>query len=266
MDRRVFRQALDQVSRSLIVLGLGAAAFYYVLLFQSASFTARPGFAAFLREPPRAVEALVGGSVDLLQPSGWVVTGMTHPIMLALLTASALVIASGAVAAEVERGSIDLVLTRPVGRTSFLTAKAAAAVVAVTMVETMGFLSALVARATVENVDRVPIAGLARSFAGSWVLFVAIAMVALLISVRSSIRGHAIGLSSGFVIVSFFINFTALLVDELHPLRFVSAFHYFKPSDIIGGQGLGGLVTLAALAAGALAASLTLFSRQDITR
>lgn len=170
MNGSVFRHSLRQVSRPLAFLGLGAAAFYYLILLQSSSFSTRPPFSAFLREPPRAIQALVGGSVDLLQPSGWVATGLTHPIMLALLTASALAIASGAVAGEVERGSIDLVLTRPVERTSFLAAKAAAAVVSIVFVEAMGFSAALVARVTVTGVDTLSIAGLARSFIGSSLL------------------------------------------------------------------------------------------------
>jgi ABC-2 type transport system permease protein len=262
----VFAHSLHQVRRGLIAVGVGAAAFFYLLLLSSSSFATDSSIEGFLREPPRAVQALMGGSFDLFRPSGWVATGMSHPITLSLFTASALMIASGAVATEVERGTIDLVLTRPIRRTSFLAGKAAAAIVAVTFVEAMGFLSALVARLTIEKVDEVTIAELGRAFLGSWLLFCGFAMVAVLVSAHSSLRGRAIGLSVGIVILSFFVNFMALLIDELYGLRFLSPFHYFRAAEVMAGDALGSLWVLVGLGAAAAATALLTFAVRDIRR
>jgi ABC-2 type transport system permease protein len=266
MNVRVCAQSLLQVRRSLIAVGVGAAAFFYLLLLSSSSFVTDMSIEGFLRNPPRAIQALMGGSFDFLRPSGWVATGMSHPLTLSMFTASALMIASGAVATEVERGTIDLVLTRPIRRRSFLAGKAVAAIVAVTFVEAMGLMSALVARVTIEKVDEVTIAELGRAFFGSWLLFSSFAMIAVLVSARSSLRGRAIGLSVGIVILSFFVNFMALLIDDLYGARFLSPFHYFRAVEVMAGDSLGSLWVLVGLGALATMAALVTFSKRDIRR
>jgi ABC-2 type transport system permease protein len=266
MNVYVFAQSLRQVRKSLIAVGIGAALFFYLLLLSSSSFATDSDIQGFLREPPRAIKALLGGSFDFLSPSGWVATGMSHLLTLSLFTASALMIGSGAVAAEVERGTIDLVLTRPIRRTSFLAGKATASIVAVTFVEAMGFVSALIARLTVDKVDEVGVGELARVFLGSWLLFCSFAMVAVLISAHASLRGRAIGLAVGVVVLSFFVNFAALLIDELYGLRFLSLFHYFRPAEVMAGSALGGLWVLAGVGVLAAATALLTFARRDIRR
>jgi ABC-2 type transport system permease protein len=262
----VFAQSLRQVRKSLIAVGLGVAVFFYLILLSSSSFATDSGVQGFLREPPRAVEALMGGSVNFLHPSGWVAAGMSHLLTLSLFTASALMIASGAVATEVERGTIDLVLTRPVRRTSFLAGKAAASLVAVTFVEAMGFVSALIARLTIDKVDDVAVAELARAFLGSWLLFSGVAMVALLISALSSLRGRATGAGVGVVVAFFFVNFIALLIDQLYGLRFLSPFHYFRPAEVMMGDAMAALWVLGALAVVAAATAMVTFASRDIRR
>lgn len=266
MNLRVFGQSLLQVRRGLIAVGVGAAVFFYLLLLSSSSFVTDMSIEGFLRDPPRAIQALMGGSFDFVRPSGWVATGMTHPLTLSMFTASALMISSGAVATEVERGTIDLVLTRPIRRTSFLAGKAAASILAVTFVEAMGLVSALVARVTIDRVDQVTIAELARAFFGSWVLFTGFAMVAVLVSAQSSLRGRAMGLSVGIVILSFFVNFMALLIDELYGLRFLSPFHYFRAVEVMAGDALSSLWVLVALGVAAAVTALITFSNRDIRR
>ena len=266
MNVDVFAQSLRQVRKSLFVVGLGAAALFYLILLSSSSFATDSDVQGFLREPPRAVQALMGGSVDFLHPSGWVAAGMSHLLTLSFFTAAALMIAAGAVATEVERGTIDLVLTRPVRRTSFLAGKAVAALVAVTFVEAMGFASALVARLTIAKVDEVAVADLARVFLGSWLLFVGVAMIALLISAHSSLRGRAIGMAAGVVVASFFVNFAALLIDELYGLRFASPFHYFRAAEVMAGDALLDLWALVGLAIVAVTAAMIGFAGRDVRR
>ncbi len=268
MNLVVFRQSLRQAARTMAVLTAAAGLFSYLVLLSSSSFLKREGgFAGFFANPPRAISAFLGGSADLLHPTGWVAAGMTHPITLALLTAAAFNVAAGSVATEIERGTIDLVLSRPVGRVRFLTAKAVAALAMVTAVELGGLVGVLVAKATISRIGSVGLGVTVRAFAGSWVLFAAFAMIAVLASARSSLRGHALGVSVGIVVGTFFVNFIALLIDGLYGIRFASPFHYFRPGDVLtGGAVAADVGVLAALAVAAGAAGLWWFSRRDLTR
>ncbi len=270
---RVLRHSVGQVSRSMIVLTLGAAAFHYLVLLASSAFLGNAprevfdNAPEFFSQPPEAIEAFLGGSVDFFSPEGWVASVMTHPITLAILTGAALSVAAGAVAAEVERGTVDLVLSRPVGRVSFLLGKAAATVAAVTAAEAGAAAGVLVATLTVDRMNELTAADLWRPFLGSWLLFVALGMVGLLVSARSSLRSRAIGTTVAIVIVLYFVNFIALLIDEVSGARYASPFHYFRAADFLTGEPIAAdAAVLASLAAAALAAALGWFSRRDLTR
>lgn len=153
------------------------------------------------------------------------------------------------------------------GRFPFLVGKAAASVLTVTATEAGGLLGVLVARMTIHRVDEIPLSDTARAFAGSWVLFVALAMVGILVSAGSSLRGRALGGAVAIVVASFFLNFIALLIDGVSGLRFASPFHYFRPGEILTGSPLvAHLSVLAGLALVALAAGLCWFTPRDLTR
>lgn len=263
----VLRQTLRQVLRTIGILSLGVGAFFYLVLFASSSFTKDAPNISFLQSPPKAMTAFLGGSADFFHADGWLSLGMTHPVILSLLTSSALLVAAGSVAAEVERGTIDLVLTRPVGRVRFLTAKAVASIVSVTAAEAGGLAAVLIARKTISQVAGLPITSVLRAFAGSWLLFAGVAMVGLLVSAAGSLRGRAIGISVGIVVAAFFANFIALLIDGISGLRFASPFHYFRPIDLLAGTApRGDLVVLAAIPVVAVAAAVVQFTRRDLTR
>ena len=267
MSMIVLRHTLRQVRRPLGVLALGAGAFFYLVLLASSSFTKQAPNLPFFQSPPKAMTAFLGGSADFFHAAGWLATGMTHPVTLSLLTSSALLVAAGSVATEVERGTIDLVLVRPVGRVPFLLAKALASVVAVTVAEAGGLVGVLIARQTIGGVRALSAGAVLRAFAGSWLLFVGVAMVGMLVSARSSLRGRAIGVTVGIVVAWFFMNFIALLIDGISGLRYASPFHYFQPTDLLAGKASGGdLLVLAALAAAALVWAVAWFTRRDLTR
>jgi ABC-2 type transport system permease protein len=267
MSTTVLRHTLRQVRHPLGVVTFGTGAFFYLVLLASSSFTRDAPDIRFFQTPPRAVTAFLGGSADFFHAAGWLSTAMTHPVTLALLTSSALLVAAGSVATEVERGTIDLVLARPVGRLPFLLAKALASIVTVTAAEAGGLAGALLARQTISQVRALPAGPALRAFAGSWLLFVGVAMVGMLVSARSSLRGRAIGVTVGIVVAWFSMNFIALLIDGISGLRYASPFHYFQPADLLAGTASAGdLLVLAMVAAAALLWAAAWFTRRDLTR
>jgi ABC-2 type transport system permease protein len=270
MNATVLRTSLRGAARTTVILSVAAGAFFFLVLLSSATFVqdifvediAQVGF---FQDPPRVIEAFLGGAADFSTPAGWLVTAMMHPIVLALLTAAAFVVAAGAVAAELERGSLDLVLSRPVPRRAFLTAKMVASLVVVTAVQVGGLIGVLVARSTLDEIRGLPLGGTLRAFLGSWILFAAFAMVATYLSARSSLRGRALGTAAGVVVGTFFVNFISLLFDEVEPMGYASPFRYFRAADLIEGQGLPELLVLIVL--GVLFAGLAHhhFARRDLT-
>ena len=266
MNGSVYRQTLRQAARTLVILPAGSALFLYLVLLSSSSFLSGRVPAGFIAHPPKAVSAFLGGAANLLEPSGWLAAALTHPVTIALLVAAGVGVAAGAVATEVERGTIDLVLGRPVGRVPYLSAKAAAALTGVTAVAVGALAGALVARATISRMDEIAVGRILLALGSSWLLFGAFAAVALLISAQTSLRGRALGLSVAVVVGSFTLNFLALLVDGLSGLRYLSLFHYSQPGAILEGHAsAGNLAVLAAVGIAAAGVATWRFVRRDLT-
>ena len=265
MNALILKHAFKQSLRPLILLSLATCAFFYFAVWSSASFMSQVGDVPIFRNPPEVFRAMLG-SADFLSPNGWIAIGLGHPLILAMFSAAALGMASSAVAGEVERGTVDLVLTREVTRNSFLAAKAIAALTVLTIVEASGLLGAILARATIEDATGINVAGAARGFLGSWILFSAFLLIALLISAASSLKSRALGISVGLLVGSFFVNVVALLVDEVHALRYFSLFHYVRADDLIAGEGLSSVAVPAIIGIVAAALAFVTFNRRDIVR
>lgn len=269
MNMTVLAQALRLSRKTIIVAGLGVGAFLFLSVLGSSlildEFALDAGETGFLSEPPRAVEALSGGTLDFLSPVGWIASAIMHPIALTLQTMAALTVAVS-IPTEIERGTLDLVLSRPLSRGSYLASKIAAAVGSVALVQLAGLAVILLTRQTVGDMDAVAVAGVLRMFAGSFLLFLAFSMLAFLIASRSSLRGRTLGLAVGLVVASFFLNFLGLLFDEVELIRYLSPFNYFSPADQLTGEApWTNLAVLAGVSALAAAGSFRFFSRRDLS-
>ncbi len=270
MNSTVFRHALRLSRKTVIIALVGFAAFLYLGLLGSSlvlqDFAAMADAGGFLENPPKAVQALSGGSLDFFSPFGWLASSIMHPISLTLQTMAALTIAVS-IPTEVERGTLDLVLSRPLSRASYLLSKVAAGISAIALVELAGLAVVLLARLTLIDLAQVSVAAVLRMFAGSFCLFLAFAMVAFLIASRSSLRGRALGLAVGVVVGSFFLNFLGLLFEDAGFIRYLSPFHYFSPAGQLSGDAPAyDLAVLFGIAVAAGLAALRFFSTRDLTR
>ncbi|MGZ4140144.1 MAG: ABC transporter permease subunit [Actinomycetota bacterium] len=266
MNGVVYRRTMAEAGRSIGMLALGTGLFYYLVMFSGSTFLSERGASVFVH-PPRAITAFLNGTGDLTTPNGWLSAAMNHPITLVLGIAAGLAVAANAVATEVERGTIDLVLTRPIGRIPFLTGKAAAALTAVTAVGVAGFVGVMIARATIGRVSELPLGGTIKAFGVYWILLAGLAMVGVLGSAATGLRGRAIGTAIGLFVGWYFVNFIALLIDGVSWLRFASPFHYFNPTAAVSGGRLSiDAGVLGALALFALGTALGVFRARDLAR
>jgi ABC-2 type transport system permease protein len=269
MNLPAFRLAVRNAVRASIILSFGLGLFYWVIMFSSASFIGKPGepVPSFFTKPPRAISAFTGGTADFLHAQGWLVTGMVHPVVLSLLTVGAFMVVTASGATELERGTLDLVLSRPVTRRAYLGARAAAALVILTIVEAGGLLGMLVSRQVVRGVRVLPLADIFRAFGAQWILFASLSMIALAVFASAHQRSRALGLSVGIVVGGFFLNFVANLFDSTYWMRLLTPFHYFASAAIVTHKPWVPN-TLILLGIGIVAAAIALrdFATRDLTR
>lgn len=263
----LFRKAL-RGHRTALVLGALLLLGLQLLIPTTYEAVGEGRFEELLDRAPRGIQAFLKAEGHLLSLSGangYTAVGYRHPIYLVVALGFAVAIAAGAVAREVERKRILLLMARPVHRTTYLLSRWSELAIA---------LAALVAAAFVGTVLGVTIEGLHDSVALSrflvaalngFVLFLAVGNCALLLSAGVSDGGRATALGVALSVGMFLIDFLSEIWSPLEPLGPASLFHYYDPVRVaaLGGVPYRDLAVLASVAAVALAGALVVFQRRD---
>jgi ABC-2 type transport system permease protein len=205
------------------------------------------------------------GGGDIFSLSGAMALGAIHPISLILNSIFAAGFATSAVAGERQRGTLEVLLARPLSRrTLYLTL----------LVAVLSFIAVAVAASVVGSTIGAAIGGVAGELVPArlpffWLnavlLFGAIAAVGLAASVSFDRLTPAIGLTVGFTVVSYFLEVLGTLWPDAQGLQRYSIFHYFDAKQVLEGNVVvGNFVILAAVAAVAIGWALVEFPRRDL--
>ncbi len=214
----------------------------------------------------RIIAALLGTKVGTVTPAtalgllGWV-----HPLVLALIWAQAIVICSRFPAGEVDRGTVDVLMSLPVTRTTVFLSEAFAFVLAALFIAGTGLLGNLIG-GWISGMDRP---GSPRTFAwitlNLYALGLTVGGVTSLLSALCDRRGRTIGIAFGVLLVSFFLSsmssFNAL-VDKLSILSLLS---YYRPYQILheGAFPFADLAVLLSISAGTWLLGWLILLRRD---
>jgi ABC-type transport system involved in multi-copper enzyme maturation permease subunit len=183
------------------------------------------------------------------------------PILAAL---AAVMLATRPVAADLDRGFIELPLSTSLSRMGYLGAAIAAQVVALAVlsfVAVLGFyLAATVVGAPYDLGRMLVVAVLASAFA--W----AVAGVTSLLAVITLSRSVASGVAVAILLAMYLVNVVAQMQPDLEAFAKLSAMHYFQPTLIIddGTLPIGEVGLYALVAVIGWSASLLAFRRRDL--
>jgi ABC-2 type transport system permease protein len=205
------------------------------------------------------------GGGDIFSLAGSVSLGFIHPIAVGLGLVFAVGFAGAAIAGERQRGTLEVLLARPVSRRRvYLTALVASALfIAITVAAlSLGAVAgaAIVGRVAELGPGNVPILWLNASL-----LFWAFAAVSLAASVSFDRLTPAIGLSLAFVLISYFLDVIGELWPDAAFLQPYSLFHYLDARAALAGlPDPANFVVLAGVIAAAVAYALIVFPRRDL--
>lgn len=216
---------------------------------------------------PRGLIAIAGEElVATLTARGMLGFGYQHPFVFIMTAAWVVRVSAASLAGEIDRGTMDLLAVRPVGRSWFVTAGFIAMLAGLTVIVAAGWGGMAYGLATrpqleVHGGEYVPVA------AGLWLTMLAFGAVGFAISASRRTAGTAIGWTSGVVAVSFVLDYVAKAWQPAAWLRPVSLFSHLTPRRILaeglGAQGGSVLVMLLTMAA-ALTAAYLIFERRDL--
>lgn len=205
------------------------------------------------------------GGGDIFSLTGSVALGFVHPIAVGLNLVFAVGFGAAAVAGERQRGTLEVLLSRPLSRRRvYLTLAAAGAVfVAVTIAALV--LGALVGAAATGRTAELGPGNLPIMWLNGTLLFWAFGAIALLASVSFDRLTPAIGISLAVVLVSYFLDVLGSLWPDAKWLQPYSLFHYVDAKADLAGLPHGSdFLVLAVVIAVAVGAALLIFPRRDL--
>lgn len=212
------------------------------------------------------------GLTDLISPDAIIaqLTGVSfnHPIVLALVGAVTIAPGARACQGELERGTLDMTLARPVSRAAYLLGYVAYVLIAVTVLMVVAWAAILGFDRLLAVPGELQVGRVSVMCLNAGLVFATFAGIALLISVLLGRRGNAVFVTIGVLVVMYALTFaerawSAELLERLGPL---SIFHWFDPGNTLMGVPVytSDLVVPAAVFAAGVAGALWWFERRDL--
>ena len=263
MLRNVFLKSLQEQRRSLLWWILGVGALNIVTMLFYPSFADRPELNELFQDLGPLVEAFVGQIEDFTSPEGFVDSQLFAFMIPLLFVAFGIFGGSGAIPAEEERGTLDLLLSNPLDRWRILTEKFGALLAAVVLLA-LGTWVGLVVGALMVSME-ISFGRLAEATVSSALLGAAFGTFALALGSATGKRGSAAGITAAVGVAAFLIDSLAPLADRLEPLTRISPFHYYNSAmPLFNGLDPLHVFVLVALTAALFAISLVTFERRDL--
>jgi ABC-type transport system involved in multi-copper enzyme maturation permease subunit len=253
----------------LIALLAGVVVFQIIQVAAVASLGDLSRLQGLLAIVPKSFYALMNVTPDFLLAaglSGYLALGFTHPIYLLLSSATVVWFAGRGLAGEMERGTIQLALARPVSRPRLYFARVLGLLVVTLAVAGCAILGMLAGIAIAHPSGDIVSAHLVPTAVAAALLVWCIGGIALLTSATADRMGQAVGWVSAAIIVSYVVDYFAAIWSALKPLAPVSIFHYYNPGLALSAGSLPVKNALVLAIVGLLGAVLGLlvFTRRDL--
>ncbi|HET7645684.1 MAG TPA: ABC transporter permease subunit [Candidatus Limnocylindria bacterium] len=181
-------------------------------------------------------ELLSFGSGSLFSLPGAVTLGLQHPFAIALLGIFAAGATATAVAGERQRGTLEVLLARPLSRRTVYVSIGLALLLAVAIVLAAllgGFVTGAATQGILEDlaVEHLPMV-----FLNGFLLWGAFATFGLAASVSFDRTGPAMGLTLAYLLVNYFFEILGSLWADAEWTQEYSLFHHWQPAEILKGS------------------------------
>jgi ABC-2 type transport system permease protein len=234
VSARLFRQTLHwQRVRLLVVLVAGTAWGAFIPIIYDA-------FSDVIRDLANSgafpQEMLSIGSGSLFTLPGSITLGLQHPLALSLIGIFAVGASSVAVAGERARGTLEVLLARPISRTTLYTSILVALLLVVLLVLS-AILGGMIGSATIIGLgEELDLGKLPLVLLNGFGLWAAFTTFGLAMSVSFDRPGPAIGLSLAWLLIHYFLEILGSLWTDAAWTQDYSLLHHFNPGAILSGE------------------------------
>jgi ABC-2 type transport system permease protein len=190
--------------------------------------------------PGKLLQSLLGGeNIDITSSRDALTIGYVHPVTQAILCIWAVGRAAGAIAGEIDRGTMELLLAQPVPRYRLILAHLYVDLITIPLLclslwagNWLGWLVVGVREKGPDSPLISPMIFLP-ALANAAALMFALSGFTLWLSSRGRFRGRVLGAAVFIVLVQFLVNLIGQLWEDVQCLRPFTVFFYYQPQQII---------------------------------
>lgn len=270
MKNQLLKNIYKELSqRRWAILGFCLGAFLFLLLYVSIYPSFQNESAKFnevLESYPKALlEAFNIDQLNLNSLSGYVSVehfSLVWPLMAIFFTLS---MAGQTIAGEIEKGTLTVLLSLPLGRPKIIISKYLSGIISllifiISSIFTLIPLAKLFSLSiSVENVGKVALL--------SMMFSLAVYSVGILFSSIFSEKSRVYFVVGGLLLIMYIANIVSGLIKSLDSLKYLSFFHYYQPDKAIvqGRLYLSSFIVFVVTIAVTFALSNYIFSKRDIS-
>lgn len=225
----------DLYQRRWAIIGFCLGAFLFLLLYVSIfpSFQRESSkFNEVLESYPKALlEAFNIDQLNLNTLSGYVSAehfSLVWPLMAIFF---ALSLSGQALAGEIEKGTMAMLLSLPLGRSKIYQSKYLAGMIAILLFVVISIFS-LIPLASIFNLS-VSVGNVAKIALLSTFFSMAIFSVGMLFSAIFSEKSRVYFITGGILLIMYTANIVSGLIQSMDKLKYISYFHYYQPDKAI---------------------------------
>ena len=234
MSMRLFVQSLRWERVTLLVVTLAAIAWGVIIpiIFDAFSEAFRD-----LANSGAIPESMLNiGSGSLFTLPGSITLGLQHPLALAMLGIFAIGASATAIAGERARGTLEVLLARPISRIALYASILAALLVTVLIVLVAMLGGMIGSSAAIGLIDELDLGQLPLVLLNGFLLWAGFTTFSLAASVTFDRPGPAIGISVGWLLLHYFGEILGSLWTDAAWTQEYSLLHHFNPGEILTGK------------------------------
>lgn len=184
--------------------------------------------------PGRLMQTLMGGeSIRITSTLDMVSIGYVHPLVQTILCVWAIGRAAGAIAGEIDRGTMELLLAQPLARHRVVLAHLGIDLMSIPVLCLAVWSGTWLGTWAVGIQETVNPWLFGPALWNVAALLFAVSGYTMWLSARGRFRGKVMGLAVLVTLVQFLVNVIGQLWDVVEPLRPFTVFYYYQPQQII---------------------------------
>ncbi len=213
------------------------------------------------------ITALLGSELgDKVDPNQFLVIAWVHPVVLTLLWAHEITLCTRMPAGEIDRGTIDMLLSLPVSRWRLYICETITMAISGAFVVGLVLVGCLVGNILTAPQSKPTLAQSIVITFNLYCLYVAVGGLAFFVSSLCDRRGRAVAISFGVVVGSFFMSFVEQFWEPARHLSFLNLLSYYRPLLIMRDNSwpVANMVTLGCVGLILWGMGGLIFNRRDI--